>query len=680
MFSSPNTTSITILEGEYSVTVVILSIIIACLASYTAIIMNQRVKQNLFFNKHFYMMLASFAMGLGIWSMHFIGMSAFMLPASMKYNVFLTVLSAIPAVFASYIAFFFANRLNKNHGLYVFTGIVMGLGIAAMHYIGMAAMEMEVKYYYKPWIFIASIAIAIVVSYVALFILSALRQRNHFINILVSILMGLAVTSMHYTGMYAVVFYVEGELEHHTHAMHAMDMKLLIYVVTAGILLLFFLTGLTSMLGRYADYRLTYFDALTKFPNQRQFEKDLNNLRVAGSLAIVHIDQLEKWVSAYGYSFGDEIVRSIGDELQILNTSTTKVYRIEGNRFAMISSNDNGYRSMKRLIEGILSTFKEPIKIDNHQIKIDMICAMTHSNNKTGAEELFSNSLAVLQHPTTKYNHEVVEYDPEIHTFSLERQIEQDINSAMENNDLFIVYQPKVYSNTKEISGLEALLRWVHPKHGFISPGVFVPILEEKGRIFDVTDWVIERVCEQIAQFLKQGVPFSHVSVNIPGPYITSPELLNIIEENLTKYNIDSQYLELEITETSVIHNIENAMTALSNYKEIDIGVALDDFGTGLSSLSYLKMMPVSTIKIDKSFVDGVPLSDKDSAVLKAIVRLCDSLNLKVVIEGVETEEQYHFITSFTENAHIQGYYFSRPLKVDELLAWIAEREKTLIS
>ncbi|HWL24579.1 MAG TPA: EAL domain-containing protein [Ureibacillus sp.] len=181
---------------------------------------------------------------------------------------------------------------------------------------------------------------------------------------------------------------------------------------------------------------------------------------------------------------------------------------------------------------------------------------------------------------------------------------------------------------------------------------------------------------KRVKNVLKEGVPFSHVSINIPGPYITSTRLYDVLRGNLEKYKIDSRYIELEITETSVIHDIENAISAIRKFMEMGVSVALDDFGTGLSSLSYLKSMPITTVKIDKSFVDGVPLSERDSAVLKAIVKLCYSLNLKVVIEGVETDEQFDFITSLglAKTPDIQGYYFSRPLKVDELCHWIEER------
>ncbi|MEL3972133.1 EAL domain-containing protein [Rossellomorea oryzaecorticis] len=676
MFSLPDSQDIHILQGEFSLPMVVLSIVIACCASYTSLSMNQRMQQNSFFHKSFWLLLASVAMGLGIWSMHFIGMSAFMLPVSMTYDLFLTIVSVFPAVFASYLAFYFANRKNTGHFPSIIAGLIMGAGISAMHYIGMAAMVMEVEHVYKPWILFASVLIAVIVSYVALFIFSTLQKYmgNQLIKIVTSILMGLAITSMHYTGMAAVVFYTEDGLHSGTHEMHRMDMPLFVVVVTIGIFVLLAISSLASLLDRYVDYRLHHFDALTLLPNQRQFEQDLKASKTAGSLAIIHLHDLEKWISGYGYTFGDRVIKAVGEIIADLKAGTSKVYRIEGNRFAIYHSEEHEFEKLKASMEKVLSELKKPLLIDNYRIVIEMVCSLSHSNNKE-AKQLFSNTMAVLQHSSTTYQHQIIEYDPDIHTYSFERQIVQDINRAIDSNELFMVYQPKVWPGTGDVTGVEALLRWNHPVQGMISPGVFIPVLEKSGKIFEVTDWVIENVCRQVSLWLEEGVAFKQVSINIPGPYVTSSRLLNVLNDNLMKYQLDSRFIELEITETSVIHDIDNAITAVGRFRDMGLSVALDDFGTGLSSLSYLRKIPITTIKIDKSFVDGVPLSEKDSALLRAIITLCTSLKLKVVIEGVETQEQIDFITSMVETPYIQGYYFSPPLPEGEFTDWLNERE-----
>jgi diguanylate cyclase len=679
-FSLPDSETIFVLEGEYSLWIVILSVVIACCASFTALSMNQRMQQTSFFSRNFWLILASVAMGLGIWSMHFIGMSAFMMPVPMSYDITMTVLSIVPAVFASYLAFYFANKRIISHWSNFIAGTIMGLGISAMHYVGMAAMKMEAHYVYRPWIFLASIGIAIVVSYVALFIFSKLQKYmgNLLMKIGTSVVMGLAITSMHYTGMAAVVFYSYVPVTTHSHHMH-MDMPLLIISITTGIAILLLLSGLTSLLDRYVDYRLNYFDSLTRFPNQRQFEKDQKSIETVKSLAVLHIHNMEKWTNAQGYVFGDRIIEAVRDLILRHLPGDTKVYRIEGNRFAIMFLGGKGIDRFKEALERLMSAMKQPMIAGNHQVLIDMVCAVSYADENQEARELFAQNMAVLQHPSIRYNHSLIEYDPATHTYSLERQLVQDIERGLKEDELFVVYQPKIHPVTREISGMEALLRWKHPQHGMISPGVFIPILEANGKIFDVTDWVIEKVCRQISQWQQEGIPLHQVSINIPGPYVTSPSLLAVLNHTISNYKIESRFIELEVTETSVINDIENAIIAVRNFRELGFSVALDDFGTGLSSLSYLRQLPIATIKIDKSFVAGVPGNEKNSSVLRAIITLCDSLNLKVVIEGIETEDQVEFVTSMSENPLIQGYYFSHPRTAEDIIAWMKEREAIVL-
>lgn len=675
MFFTPEYQNFYILQGEYSVKPIVLSVIVACCASYAALFMNERIQQDSFFAKSFWLFLSSLAMGLGIWSMHFIGMSAFMLPVAMKYDIFLTVLSILPAIIASYAAFHFANKSNQSHShtTYLMVGLFMGVGISSMHYIGMAAMELKADYYYKPRTFIFSILIAIVVSYIAMYVFSTLKKytSNQFIKLTTAIILGTAISSMHYIGMASVVFYVEDSVLVKNHSMHHMDMPLLITLITIGIFALFIFAAATSSLDRYVEYRLNYFDSLTLLPNQRQFERDINNMKSVGTVAVIHIHNLENWISRYGYKFGDKIIKTVSDNINKKKTDSAKVYRVEGNRFVIFSPDEHQYMQVKDSVRDILSNLKHSLTVDQHIIDIEVVCAISSSNEKASVLELFSNCKAVLHHSSIRYQHEVIEYDPEIHTYNLEREIVEDIERAMEEDELFLVYQPKVYAYSQKVLGVEALIRWQHPKLGHISPGVFIPILEKSGDIFAVTDWIIDRVCQQISQWKQAKVPFEVVAINVPGSYITSPKLYDVINVSLEKYGIDSQVIELEITETSVVHDIKNAIAAIERFRKLGISIALDDFGTGLSSLSYLKQMPISTIKIDKSFVDDVPFSEKDSAVLSSIITLAQSLNLKVVIEGVEVNEQVEFISSMAYALIIQGYYFSPPLKSTDLETWL---------
>lgn len=670
MFSLPSSNEITILTGDYSISIVILSVIIACLASYTALSMNDRIQQNSFFHRNFWLTMASIAMGLGIWSMHFIGMSALMLPVSMEYDILLTILSIFPAIFASYLAFYIANRTNKTSWPTTIAGIIMGLGISSMHYVGMAAMKVDAEHSYISWIFIASILIAIVVSYVALYIFSTLQKFmiSQFVKVITSIIMGLAVASMHYTGMAAIQFYVEGPFHGNHNHLHKMDIDLLIIGVSLGIAILLILFGASILLDRYGEYRLNYFNPITLLPNQKQFEKDIDS-PTQGRIAIVHLHDLEKYTSRYGYSFADSIVKIVSNIINEYKPQSARIYHIEANRFAVFTTNSNHLQALEDSMSQITNRLSKQLLVNNQYLILEMVCAIS-ANKEEDIKTAFSDVISVLQHSSIKYQHELIEYNPRIHTYSLERNIQQDIDRAMKEDELYLMYQPKICTKENRIIGVEALLRWNHPEHGFIPPNRFIPVLEESEKIFDVTDWVIDKVCADIAKWKEKCSPGWQVAINIPGPYITSPRLMNVLNNNVAKYKISSEDIELEITETSVVTNIQSAERAIEDIRRNGFGVAMDDFGTGVSSLSYLKRLSISTLKVDKSFIDGVPNSDKDSAIIKAIISLCHSLDLSVVIEGVELEEQVKFLSLLSEELSIQGYYYSKPLKENEWVEW----------
>ena len=265
------------------------------------------------------------------------------------------------------------------------------------------------------------------------------------------------------------------------------------------------------------------------------------------------------------------------------------------------------------------------------------------------------------------YWNQLVNYANMLKEKSFEEEVMEQIPYAMEQGELYLVYQPKFHAKSATFNNVEALIRWNHPKKGFISPGVFIPILEKHPIIFDVTDWIIEVVCKQLHDWSKRGIQIEVVSVNIPGTYVTNERLKQTLVDAVTKYNIRPNQLELEITETSYVDNIDEAIQAVLQFRQLGFLVAIDDFGTGVSSLSYLKMLAVTTLKIDKSFVDGIPHSEKDSEIIKGIISLATSLRLNVVIEGVEHAEQANYLKSNFEDALIQGYFYSKPLATEEL-------------
>lgn len=673
----PSESGLIEIDGEYSLLIVGLSIIIAVIASFTALAMNERAQENSFFHQKFWLILASIAMGFGIWAMHFVGMSAFTLPVDMDHDNVLTFISILPAMIASFIAFYLANRPTRTFWSYMLAGTAMGIGISSMHYIGMFAMQMDITYVYDKLLFVTSIAIAIIVSVIAIYIFSTLQQYmvNRLIQVMTSIVMGLAVSSMHYTGMAAMTFYVPEGFSADVHH-HATNIFGLVVAVTIGMAILLGSLLLSSLIDRYVEHRANYYDILTKLPNRRLFEQKLMQSQDSKSLAIWHIHDLERVNREYNYQFGDEVLQQLGVLFRSLIPASTEMYRIEGHRFAFLEKNSDDANTLVDGMKKIAEVLRKPLIVNEKEVLIVAVCAVSKEDDSDETANIYANALAVLNYPSIQYNHEIIQYNPSIHTYSFEQEIARDVTRGIKDDELFLVYQPKVCVNSGKVVGVETLLRWNHSTYGMLSPGVFIPILEENDRMVEVTNWVIEQVCQQISKWNNEKVPFGQVAINIPGQYVTSPRLLKVLKQTLNAYKIVSSQIELEITETSFVENIEEAMRAVSTFRQEGFSVALDDFGTGVSSLSYLKQMPISTLKIDKSFLDGIPQSAKDSSIVQAIIGLGESLDLTIVFEGVEEMEQVDFLVSTCKKPIVQGYYFAKPMKAVEFAKWEFEFSK----
>ena len=377
IFNFNNKSSINNVEihGEYSLIIVILSIIIAVVASYTALSLNKRANENSFFHKNIWLLLASLCLGFGIWSMHFVGMSAFSLPVSMSYNNIITIISIIPAMLASFIAFYLANLPSRNLWTYLFAGIAMGSGISSMHYIGMYGMEMNVVHMYNPLLFIVSICIAIIVSIIAVYIFSTVQkyEAKYRVQLIISLIMGLAISSMHYTGMAAMKFYIPKGYESNFAHSHMNEIYGLAIIVTVGMTILLCILLLSSFIDRFIEYRANYYDPFTQLPNRRQFEKKLQSPKV---LAVWHLHDLEHIDREFNYAFGDEVIRKLVHIFKTLTPSKAEIYRLEGNRIALIARDVDSAKQLRNSLEEIATVLRKPILVKGQEVYLYGVCAV----------------------------------------------------------------------------------------------------------------------------------------------------------------------------------------------------------------------------------------------------------------------------------------------------------------
>jgi EAL domain-containing protein (putative c-di-GMP-specific phosphodiesterase class I) len=240
------------------------------------------------------------------------------------------------------------------------------------------------------------------------------------------------------------------------------------------------------------------------------------------------------------------------------------------------------------------------------------------------------------------------------------------LHKALENKEFELYYQPKIITSSQSVAGVEALLRWKHPTHGPISPVDFIPIAEETGMILSIGEWVMQEACKTYKKWETLGIAPEYLCVNLSPRQLRDPQLLNKMTKIINDYQMNAKHLEVEITESVAIDNVDDTFTKLKQIREIGVRVALDDFGTGYSSLSFLRQFPIDTLKIDRSFINDVITDSQTAAIVKSIITIAHSLNLPVIAEGVETEEQFHFLYDL-QCDYIQGYFISPPVPVHDI-------------
>jgi EAL domain-containing protein (putative c-di-GMP-specific phosphodiesterase class I) len=250
------------------------------------------------------------------------------------------------------------------------------------------------------------------------------------------------------------------------------------------------------------------------------------------------------------------------------------------------------------------------------------------------------------------------------------------LHKALENKEFEIYYQPKIITSSQSVVGVEALLRWNHPLHGPISPAEFIPLAEETGMIIAIGEWVLQEACKTYKEWESLGIAPEYLCINISPRQLSDPQFINKINNAINEHHFIAQHLEIEITESVAIDNFDDIFTKLNQIREIGVKVALDDFGTGYSSLSYLRQFPIDSLKIDRSFIKDVMIDSQTAAIVTSIISIAHNLNLPVIAEGVETEEQFHFLYDL-QCDYIQGYFISPPVPTNEIEVLLKQNWKS---
>ncbi|MDB5838643.1 MAG: bifunctional diguanylate cyclase/phosphodiesterase [Herminiimonas sp.] len=683
--------ALSFLIPTYDARLVLLSMTVAMFASFVALDLARHVHTADGATARYWLAGGSFAMGTGIWSMHFVAMLAFSLPVQLGYDITMTLLSWFAAVIVSWIALSVASRSKVSWQHIGMAGMAMGVGICVMHYIGMFAMQMDPGIDWDiVWLAI-SVVIAVVASFASLLIFFWMRNRKNHSRLAwqgaAAIIMAFAISGMHYSGMEAARFPL-GSICRAASALDYTWIALLIGGATISMLIVTLVTStldarlqsrtavLASSLkeANTALQRIAFLDGLTDLPNRMlltdRLEHAIARSRRSGqviALLFVDLDGFKTVNDSLGHQAGDQVLKEIAKRLSNIIRASETVARIGGDEFVVLVEAVDDRAALAVLARRIEAAVSMPIVLENDEVQLSASIgiAVFPDDAKDEKQLLAHADLAMYNAKASgKNTHRFHDAATTVSAAGLMADL-RDLRYALERREFELFYQPKLAPNGTDMLGVEALIRWRHPTRGLVLPNDFIPIAERFGLIVQIGSWVIEEACRQMRAWLDRGWTIP-VAVNLSVQQLRQPDLVEKITESLVRYGIKPQHLTLELTESGVMDDAEQTLELLNRLEALGVKIAIDDFGTGYSSLSYLRRFCVNELKIDGSFVRDVAHNDDARSIVAAMVNMAHSLNLRVVAEGVETLQQSEFLSSMKCD-ELQGYFFSRPLPVNEL-------------
>ena len=804
--------------GRYDPGFVAASFLIAVFAAYAALEVSGRMRSARAPAARLnWMLVGALAMGGGIWAMHFVGMLAFSLPCGVRYDPLWTLASMVPGVLASAVALRVLSRRELDWREIIGGGVLLGGGIGAMHYAGMAAMRTTALLRYDPGLFALSLVVAVVLAVVALSIrfhvgsLTGVGARHA--SLVSALIMGAAMTGMHYTAMAAAYFMRGGDAAAVVGGLNPGFLATVVLTVSAllialvlsstvavryldiaqrlrdandglrqaasvfdntaeGIMItdaaarilsvnraftevtgfaadevvgrtprvlssgrhdaafyraikaslaardhwvgevwnrrkcgeiypeLLTINTIRDSHGAVAKYvalfrditlmkraqedleRLAHFDPLTGLPNRALLNERLHHAlerirRNNGELAVMvlDLDGFKTVNDSLGHPAGDRLLQTVAERFLGVLRGEDTVARLGGDEFAVILEDIRHGGDAAEVARKLLDALAAPVDIGGHSALVTASVGIALYPQDGDDTTALLRAADTAMYQSKQGGRNTFHFHHRDMALAVRRRLEfeQGLHRALECNELEVWYQPQVDLASGAVIGAEALLRWRDPSVGLIPPGEFIPLAEETGLIIPIGEWVLNAACADARRWREQFGWTGKVSVNVAGPQIERGDFHFCVLRALGVNALPAEALELEITETFIMHNAENAMSVVRQLRALGITTAIDDFGTGYSSLAYLKHLAIDRLKIDRCFVKELPADRDDAAIVAAVVALGTSLGFTVIAEGVETEAQRDFLIRAGCDQG-QGYLFSKPLPVPEFEAWLQAR------
>lgn len=645
-------------------------------------------------------MLGACCLAGGVWAMHFISMLAFQAPLELHYDVSLTVLSLLIALIVAWVGMNSLNRSHMRPHHYLKSAVLIAAGIILMHFVGMAALETGAHQYYQTGLLLAAMAIALLTSLAALLLARYFRNGSGTLHQALkygaSLLMAGGIVATHFTAMSAMTLVIPADT---ALRLPSADNSLQLGLTIAFITLLISGASISAALAdkklqskehdlrrvsvllnqldqaRASLQQAAHYDALTNLINRRGFnqvfaerlaEQNADENRLA--VMFLDIDHFKRINDSLGHAAGDELLKVIANHIKAATRSQDLVARFGGDEFCVVTSLNNRDEA-RHLAQRIMQRMKEPIDLGGRRMVMTTSIGISiFPDDGNTAEELLKHADLALYQSKGNGRNSLNFFNDSLKTrATLALQLEEELRIALlEERGLCVHYQPIFDLRNGQVAKLEALVRWQHPQHGLLGPDRFIGIAEANGLIIDLDLWVLRHACADLAQLHRHGYGDLKVTVNCSAVTLSHDELASEVEKALFHSALAPRHLELEVTENALMGDIQRTVSLLKRVRALGVALSIDDFGTGYSSLAYLKRLPLDVLKIDRTFLQDVPGSQKDREIVQAIIVMAHTLHLQVVSEGVETVEQLEFLETHGCD-YLQGYLLSRPVALGEL-------------
>lgn len=420
---------------------------------------------------------------------------------------------------------------------------------------------------------------------------------------------------------------------------------------------------------------LAYNDHLTKLPNRIHLQKSLDHAIKSAkrnkeklALLFIDLDRFKVINDTLGHHIGDKMLKIVSFKIKDVLRESDILSRVGGDEFVVVLENVKNISSVSKVAEKIISTIKEPIFVDGYTLNTSASIGIAiYPDDGEDVQTIIKNSDSAMYKAKDEGKNNYQFFTQKLSdTISYRLKIENALREALQKNELFLAFQPQYDLKTKKTVSVEALVRWISEDLGFVSPAEFIPIAEESGLIISIGEWVFENSCKELLRLKNLGIELERMCINVSSICFRNRHVVERFVEVAQKIGVEAKNIEIEITERYIMEHNEQNLNILDNLRDKGFNISVDDFGTGYSSMGYLKNLPLDTLKIDKSFIDNIPDSEKDVHITNTIITLCKNLGYSVVAEGIENKEQEDFLR--TNGCDLgQGYYFSKPLSSYDL-------------